>query len=165
MQTYETLFITSPDLLEEDERNTVEVLAKVVTDGGGIMHSNDRMGRRRLSYPIRKCEDGVYTRFLYDSAVAVPKELGRRFRLTDKVLRGLTVRLDEEWAEDAKKQAVIDAERRAEAAAQAEADAAAAAEAAATEAAQAGEEASTPVEEAPKPADDEPADDKPAGDA
>ena len=165
MQTYETLFITSPDLLEEDERSTVEALAKVVTDGGGVMHSNDRMGRRRLGYPIQKCDDGVYTRFLYESAVAVPKELERRFRLSDKVLRGLTVRLEEEWAEDAKKQAVIDAERRAEAAAQAEIDAAAAAEAAAAEAAKAAEapeETPAPVAEAPQPAGAEAAEAKPA---
>ena len=130
LQTYETLFITPPDLTEDDERATVETLAKIVTEGGGTFHANERMGRRRLGYPIRKFDDGVYVRFLYDSESSVPLELDRRIRLTDKVLRSLTVRLEEDWAEASKKQAVVDAERRvveAEARAKAEAEAAAAA--------------------------------------
>ncbi len=113
MPTYETLFITPPTLSDEDERATVETLATIVTDGGGSFTANERMGRRRLAYPIQKFEDGVYTRFLYDSGVEVPKELERRIRLSDKVLRSLTVRLEENWAEAAKVQAVKDAERRA----------------------------------------------------
>ena len=113
MPTYETLFITPPTLSDEDERAVVETLAAIVTDGGGSFTANERMGRRRLAYPIQKFEDGVYTRFLYDSGVEVPKELERRIRLSDKVLRSLTVRLEENWAEAAKVQAVKDAERRA----------------------------------------------------
>jgi small subunit ribosomal protein S6 len=116
MQTYETLFITSPTLTEDVERTTVDSLSQVVTDGGGTMVANERMGRRRLAYPIQKHTDGVYVRFLYDSEAAVPKELERRIRLSDNVLRVLTVRLDQKWAVAAKEQAVRDAQARAEAA-------------------------------------------------
>jgi small subunit ribosomal protein S6 len=112
MPTYETLFITPPNLTEDEELATVEAMAKIVTEGGGQMVANDRMGRRRLAYQIRKFEDGVYTRFLYDSDSAVPTELERRIRLSDKVLRSLTVRLEEDWAEEAKQEAVREAERR-----------------------------------------------------
>jgi len=116
MQTYETLFITTPTLTEADERATVETLLKIVTDGGGNVVANERMGRRRLAYPIAKQTDGVYVRFLYDSEAAVPKELERRIRLSDKVLRALTVKLEPKWAVAAKEQAVRDAQARVEAA-------------------------------------------------
>lgn len=123
MQTYETLLITPPNLAEEDEKTAVDALLAIITDGGGKMHAQDRMGRRHLAYPIQKFEDGVYFRFLYEAEAAVPKELERRSRISDKFLRSLTVRLTKEWAEDAKKQAVIDAQRRIEMAEQAILDA------------------------------------------
>ena len=88
----------------------------MVTEGGGVLVANERMGRRRLAYPIAKQQDGVYIRFLYDADTGVPKELERRVRLTDRVLRSLTVRLEEDWAVAAKEQAVRDAQARAEAA-------------------------------------------------
>ena len=134
MITYETLFITSPDLSEAEEVTLVSGLAEVVTEGGGNMVANERMGRRRLAYPIKKFEDGVYTRFLYEAEPAVPKELERRVRISDKVLRWLTVRLEREWADDAKVQAVRDAQARAEAAKTAAKKAKAEAEAAAKKA-------------------------------
>ena len=114
MPTYETLFITPPTLSDEEERETVALMAAIVTDAGGSFTVNDRMGRRRLAYPIKKFEDGVYTRFLYDCDIETPKELERRIRISDNVLRSLTVRLEENWAVASKIQAVKDAERRAE---------------------------------------------------
>jgi len=115
MPTYETIFITLPSLTDQEEDSLVGGMLQVLADGGGSLTANERMGRRRLAYPIRKQEDGVYTRFLYDSEPAVPKELERRFGLSDKVLRHLTVRLEEEWAKAAKEQAILDAKARAEA--------------------------------------------------
>ena len=148
MHTYETLFITSPNLTEEEEQATVETLAALIPDGGGEMITNDRMGRRRLAYPIRKFEDGVYTRFLYDSTSEVPKELERRIRLSDKILRSLTVRLEEDWAVAAKEEAVREAERKVRAEAERAAEAAAA-EAAAEVAAAAAAEAAAAAAAAP----------------
>jgi small subunit ribosomal protein S6 len=115
LQTYETVFITLPTLTDDEERAAIAGLAQIVTDGGGTLVTNDRMGRRRLAYPIKKFEDGVYTRLLYDSSTAVPKELERRLRISDKVLRHMTVRLETDWAVAAKEQAVRDAQARAEA--------------------------------------------------
>ncbi len=144
MPTYETLFITPPTLSDEDERAIVEGLAAIVTDGGGSYTVNERMGRRRLAYAIQKFDDGVYTRFLYDAGIDVPKELERKIRLSENVLRSLTVRLEDDWAVASKIQAVKDAERRAEqeaeAARQAEEEAVRAAEAAAAAAEKAAEE-------------------------
>ena len=115
IRTYETVFITNPTLTEDEEKSVVEALAAIVTDGGGVFAANDRMGRRRLAYPIKKFEDGVYTRFLYDSISSVPKELDRRLRISDRVIRHMTVSMELEWANASKEQAVRDAQARAEA--------------------------------------------------
>ena len=111
MNTYETVFITIPTLTEDEERSAVDAFSAVVTDRGGTLYIAERMGRRRLAYPISKVDDGVYTRLLYDSETEVPKEIERRLCLSDKVLRSLTVRLDREWAQDAKEESVRIKER------------------------------------------------------
>ena len=115
LRTYETVFITDPTLTDEEEKTVVDALTAIVTDGGGIFAANDRMGRRRLAYPIKKFEDGVYTRFLYDSDSGVPKELDRRLRISDKVIRHMTISMELDWAVASKEQAVRDAVARAEA--------------------------------------------------
>ncbi len=115
IRTYETVFITDPTLTDDDERVVVDGLTAIVTDGGGVFAANDRMGRRRLAYPIKKFEDGVYTRFLYDADSAVPKELDRRLRISDKVIRHMTISMEVDWAVASKEQAVRDAQARAEA--------------------------------------------------
>jgi len=115
IRTYETVFITLPTMTDEEERAAVDAFAAVVSDGGGTFTANDRMGRRRLAYPIKKLEDGVYTRFLYDAESGVPKELDRRLRISDKVIRHMTVCMEPDWAVASKEQAVRDAQARAEA--------------------------------------------------
>ncbi len=147
MVTYETIIVTAPVLTEDDERTLVDGFADIVTDGGGTFFARDRMGRRRLAYPIRKFDDGVYTRFLYDAESAVPTELERRVKLSDKVLRWMTVKLEKQWAEDAKKEAEREAQAKIEAEAKA-AEEAAQAEAEAKAKAESGE-SDTPAEAAP----------------
>jgi len=115
IRTYETVFITVPTLTDEEEKAVVDALTAIVTDGGGVFAANDRMGRRRLAYPIKKFEDGVYTRFLYDADGGVPKELDRRLRISDKVIRHMTISMELDWAVASKEQAVRDAAARAEA--------------------------------------------------
>ena len=157
VQTYETIFIARPTLTEDEEQSTVEVFQQIVTEGGGSLIDTDRMGRRRLAYPIHKHNDGIYVRVLYDSEAAVPKELERRMRLSDDVLRALTVKLERGWAVHAKEQAVRDAEARVEAA-RLEKEREAAAAAAAAEAAAAGADAPADgtTEPAATPAADQP---------
>ena len=150
MQTYETIFITTPILTEDEERTAVGTLAGIVTDGGGTMVANERMGRRRLAYPISKHNDGVYIRFLYDAEDAVPKELERRIRISDDILRVLTVYLEPRWADHQKKQAVIDAQARADAAEREKQEA---------------EEAARLAAAAPPPAEEAPATEAPAAEA
>lgn len=115
MRSYETIFITLPTLSDEEEKTVVDHLVQVVQDGGGSLAIRDRMGRRRLAYPIQKHEDGVYTRFIYDAEPSVPKELDRRLRISDKVLRHMTIFMEPEWATFSKEQHERDLIARAEA--------------------------------------------------
>lgn len=115
MRSYETIFITLPTLSDEEEKSVVDHLAQVVSESGGSLSIRDRMGRRRLAYPIQKHEDGVYTRFIYDAEPAVPKELDRRLRISDKVLRHMTVYMEPDWATFSKEQYERDLQARAEA--------------------------------------------------
>ncbi len=115
MRTYETIYITLPTLTDEEDQAVLDGFASVVSESGGVTAVKERMGRRRLAYPVKKMEDGVYHRLLYDGEPAVPKELDRRLRISDKVLRHLTVRMDPEWAQASKEQAIRDAQARAEA--------------------------------------------------
>lgn len=115
MRSYETIFITLPTLTDDEEKTVVDHFAQVVADSGGSLAIRDRMGRRRLAYPISKHEDGVYTRFIYDADPAVPKELDRRLRISDKVLRHMTIFMEPEWAVFSKEQYERDLVARAEA--------------------------------------------------
>lgn len=115
MRTYETIYITLPTLTDEEDQAALEGFASVVSEAGGLTAVKERMGRRRLAYPIKKMEDGVYHRLLYDGEPSVPKELDRRLRISDKVLRHLTVRMDPDWAQASKDQAIREAQARAEA--------------------------------------------------
>ena len=94
MQTYETLFITSPELAEDQERSAVETLAKIVTDGGGSMVANERMGRRRLAYPIRKIQEGYYYFIHGQFSASVLPELERTIKLNEDILRHMVIRTD-----------------------------------------------------------------------
>jgi small subunit ribosomal protein S6 len=106
LKTYETIIITKPDLPESDEKTLIDGMVSIIAEREGSLHINDRLGRRRLAYPIKKIEDGVYTRLLYDSGSDAPQEVERRLRLSDKVLRVMTVALEKVWAEDSKKEAI-----------------------------------------------------------
>jgi small subunit ribosomal protein S6 len=145
LQTYESILITLPTLTEEEEKTTVDIFESIITDGGGSIDYRDRMGKRRLAYPIMKLDDGVYTRFLYDAESSVVTELERRARLHDKIMRYMTIKLERSWAREAKEKAIEDI--------QARKDAIVAAEAAAVEAeAKAIEDAAKAAEEAEKAA-------------
>lgn len=149
MPTYETIFITRPNLSEEDEGGVVGTVKELISEGGGSVVYEDRMGRRRLAYPIQKFEDGTYFRFLYESATEIPQEIERRNRLSDRVMRSMTVRLDKHESVRAREQAVLDAQKREEeaikAAERAEQEAAEAKAKEAEEAAKAAEAAAAPA--------------------
>jgi small subunit ribosomal protein S6 len=96
MRVYEVLFIVAPNIEESDIDTLVTQLSDVATNQGARIAKIDRMGRRRLAYPIGKFNDGHYVVFTIEGSGAEIAELERRMRVTDAVIRYITIRIDED---------------------------------------------------------------------
>ena len=96
MRVYEVLFIVAPNIEESDIDTLVTQLSDIATNQGARIAKIDRMGRRRLAYPIGKFNDGHYVVFTIEGSGAEIAELERRMRVTDAVIRYITIRIDED---------------------------------------------------------------------
>jgi small subunit ribosomal protein S6 len=144
-RTYELMFIVRPDMTEEDQDKLVANLEGQVAAAGGTVKNVERMGKRRLAYLVRKFQDGIYVLMVLEGDGAMVKELERRLRVTEPVIKFITVRVDEEQKRLAKVKALRDAKVRGKGTRAQAAEAAAAAAATAAESAAAAE----PAESAP----------------
>ena len=93
---YEVMFIIRPDVAEEDVDKLVSNFENTITTGGGSIRSIEKMGRRKLAYTVRKFNDGNYVLLTIDADGKLVAELERRLRVTEPVIKYLTVRMDEE---------------------------------------------------------------------
>jgi len=95
-RTYELMFIVRPDMTEEDLDKLISTLQSVVTPSGGTMVKVEKMGKRRLAYTVRRFHDGIYVLMVIEGGGPVIHELERRLRVSEPVIKFLTVRVDEE---------------------------------------------------------------------
>jgi small subunit ribosomal protein S6 len=95
-RTYELMFIVRPDMTDEDLDKLISTLQSVVPPSGGSVLRVDKMGKRRLAYTVRRFNDGVYVLMVIEGGGVVMHELERRLRVTEPVIKFLTVRVDEE---------------------------------------------------------------------
>src|SRR5919202_354820 len=95
-RVYEVVFIVDPDTSDEDLTRLTENLRGIVTDQGGSVTKSEVMGRRQLAYKVGRKNEGVYVLFEIEGTGAEIAELERRMRVSDQVLRYLTVRVDED---------------------------------------------------------------------
>jgi small subunit ribosomal protein S6 len=95
-RTYELMFIVRPDMLEEDQDKLISTLESAVTSSGGTVKNVERMGKRRLAYVVRKFYEGLYILLTVEGSGGLIHELERRLRVTEPVIKFLTVRVDEE---------------------------------------------------------------------
>lgn len=95
MKKYETGFVISPQLSDEEREALIQQMAEVVSKKKGKMVKEDKWGKRRLAYRIGRFEEGYYVFFLYEGEPDVPSELERRFKQTEAIIRFLTVKKDE----------------------------------------------------------------------
>ena len=93
---YEVMFIVRPDVEDEEADKLIAGLSTTVTNGGGVVKSAEKMGRRKLAYLVRKFNDGNYILLTIEANGAVVLELERRLRVTEPVIKFITVRMDEE---------------------------------------------------------------------
>jgi small subunit ribosomal protein S6 len=95
-RTYEVMYIVRPDLEEADLDKLIEGFSAVVTNGGGEVTQTEKLGRRRLAYIVRKFQDGQYVLLHISADGPLVAELERRLRVTEQVIKFITVRTDEE---------------------------------------------------------------------
>lgn len=105
MRIYEELYILKPDTAEEDVEASVEQIRQIVTTAGGTIDKVDKWGIRKLAYRVGKQSEGYYVLVQFSSTPETVRELERRLRVSDIVLKYLTVRIDEKlkWLEKRKK--------------------------------------------------------------
>ncbi len=90
------MFIVRPDMADEDLDKLISSLESSVTSASGTVKNVERMGKRRLAYTVRKFRDGVYILLTIEGTGSVIHEVERRLRVTEPVIKFLTVRIDEE---------------------------------------------------------------------
>ena len=93
---YEVMFIVRPDAEEADVDKLIAGFEHTVTNGGGTVRSTEKWGRRRLAYTVGKFNDGNYILMTIDADGALVHELERRLRVSEPVIKFITVRMDEE---------------------------------------------------------------------
>jgi small subunit ribosomal protein S6 len=112
-RTYELMFIVRPDMAEEDQDKLISTLETAVTSSGGVLKSVEKMGKRRLAYVVRRFHDGLYILLTIEGGGGLIHEVERRLRVTEQVIKFLTVRIDEEQKRLDKLKAIKDARRKA----------------------------------------------------
>lgn len=95
MAKYEMMFIARTDVPEEEIDKLNAQMESVVSGAGGKMEKIDKMGRRRLAYRVKKQREGFYILFTFEGNGDTVREFERRLKVTDQVIKYLTVRVDE----------------------------------------------------------------------
>ena len=95
-RVYEVVYIVAPGTQEDEVTRLTENLRTIITDQGGTINRSEVLGRRQLAYRIGHSNEGIYVLFEIEGTGGEIAELERRMRVSDQVLRYLTVRVDED---------------------------------------------------------------------
>ena len=93
---YEVMFIVRPDTEDADVDKLIAGFEQTIVNGGGTLRSTEKLGRRKLAYTVRKFNDGNYILLTVDADGKLVAELERRLRVSEPVIKFITVRMDEE---------------------------------------------------------------------
>ena len=93
---YELVYIASPDATEDQLTELQSLVEGIITKANGTIDKADVWGRRRLAYQIGRHKEGHYVVLLFSCAGELVKELDRRLKVNDTIIRHLTVRIDED---------------------------------------------------------------------
>lgn len=103
MRHYETAFLITPKLDEDETEKLIQKMADIVAKKKGKMIKIDKWGKKKLAYPVEKHNEAFYVFFQYEGEPDIPSELERRFRQTESVLRYLTLRKELQTMEKKKR--------------------------------------------------------------
>ncbi len=96
MNKYESIYVIRPQLEEEAVKALVEKFKSLIENEGGQVENIDEWGNRKLAYPIQDYKEGYYVLMNFSAAPTVPQELERVYKITDDILRYLTIKVDEQ---------------------------------------------------------------------
>ena len=96
MLQYETIFVGDPNLTDEEVDGIVGLIDQITVAAGGKVLKTEKWGKRRLAYPIGHREEGIYVLMTLECPTTLVKEIDRRYRMNDRILRHLTVRVEDE---------------------------------------------------------------------
>ena len=94
---YETIVVGAPTLTEEEHAAIVTSLEGTIAEGKGTLIRTEPWGKKKLAYRIQKFEDGYYTLLFYEAEPTVVREIERKIRMNDTLIRFITVKVD--WEE------------------------------------------------------------------
>ena len=94
MINYEVMLILDPALEDEKKDATVETVKGIIAAEGEVGNV-DTWGMRKLAYPIQKKSEGYYVVIEFKAQPTLPKELDRRLKISDNVIRHMIVNKDE----------------------------------------------------------------------
>jgi small subunit ribosomal protein S6 len=109
---YEVMYIVRPDLAEEETDRVISSVESSASAAGITVKHVERMGKRRLAYQVRKFQDGLYVLLTIEGPGSAVTELERRLRVTEPVIKFITVRVDEEQKRLAKIKKIRDSKVR-----------------------------------------------------
>ena len=95
MTNYELMFIIDPTIEDDKKEATVETV-KGIIEADGTVGEVDVWGLRKLAYPIQKKNEGYYVVVTFQASPELPKELDRRLRISEVVMRHLIINKDEQ---------------------------------------------------------------------
>ena len=98
MRIYELGFILKPDLPEQDAQASVDAVKQALTDGGATIDKVDDWGKRRLAYRVGGFWNGHYVFIQYsaEDSSSLNREVERRLRVADTIVKYMTIRIDED---------------------------------------------------------------------
>ena len=106
MRTYEVVFVAAPTLTSEELDAFIAHTQAVIEGKSGRIIKVDNWGKRSLAYKIKRFRDAYYVVLTIEGDGAAIAELERRFRVTDYIIRFLSVRIDEDLKRSEKIKAV-----------------------------------------------------------
>ena len=94
MSKYEVMFVIDADQTEDAKKAVVETVKGIIAEAGEVSEVNE-WGLRKFAYPIEKKNEGYYVVMQFTAKPELPKELDRRLRISESILRHIIVVKDE----------------------------------------------------------------------
>ncbi|MBI4052093.1 MAG: 30S ribosomal protein S6 [Elusimicrobia bacterium] len=92
---YEAIILLNPQLSDDEVGSFLDKTKKIIVKEGGEVLTEDRWGRRKLTYPIRQAREGSYAYIKFQGSPSVLNRLSYHFKVTDSILRTMVVKARE----------------------------------------------------------------------